>query len=133
MVKRLTNISETPTDKGLTPSNGWVQMDLKWLVTASHLGSKCTTVGRALFAPGVSSKHALHKHNNAEEILLVLKGHGLSIIGEDTLPMGPEDICYIPQGAPHSFANASTDEACEIVFIYGGASNLEKAGYEIVS
>ena len=63
----------------------------------------------------------------------MLKGHGLSTISEDTLPMDPEDICYIPQGAPHSFANASADEACEIVFIYGGAPNLEKAGYELVS
>jgi len=133
MVKRITSISETPSDKSLTPSKGWVQMDLKWLVNDSHLGSKQTTVGRTVFAAGGSSKHALHRHKNAEEILIVLKGHGLSIIDEDTLPMGPGDVCYIPPGVPHSFGNVSENEPCEIIFIYGGAPSLEKAGYEPLS
>lgn len=131
MAKRITSISETPTDTSLTPSKGWVEMDLKWLVSESNLGSKYTTLGRTLFAPGGSAKHALHKHDNAEEIILVLNGHGHSIVGEETLPMGPGDVCYIPPGVPHSFTNHSDNEVCEIIFVYGGASSLEKAGYEL--
>jgi len=132
MVKKLTSISETPTDESLVPSNGWMQMDLKWLVDENNLGSKYTTFGRTLFAPGVSSQHALHKHKNAEEIILVLKGHGDSVVGEDTLPMGPGDVCYIPPGVPHGFKNLSANEPCEIIFVYGGAPSLEKAGYEVL-
>ena len=132
MVKKTTSISETPTDESLTPSEGWVQMDLKWLVNDSNLGSKYTTFGRTVFPPSGSSQHALHKHKNAEEIILVLKGHGSSIVGEDALPMGPGDVCYIPPDTPHAFKNLSTDEACELVFIYGGAPSLEKAGYEVL-
>jgi len=133
MAKKLTSISETPTDESLAPSNGWIQMDLKWLVSENNLGSKYTTFGRTLFAPGASSQHALHKHRNAEEIILVLKGHGDSVVGEETLPMGPGDVCYIPPGVPHGFKNLSANEPCEIVFIYGGAPSLEKAGYELSS
>jgi quercetin dioxygenase-like cupin family protein len=132
MVMRVINISESPSDESLTPSGGWVEMDLKWLVTEGSLYSKYTTFGRTLFAPGGSSKHALHKHNNAEEIIMVLKGHGESIIDKDNILMGPGDVCYIPMGVPHSFMNLSKDEACEIIFIYGGAPSLEKAGYELV-
>lgn len=133
MAKRLTTISETPSDKSLTPNKGWMQMDLKWLVSDKNLGSKYLTFGRTVFASGLSSQHALHKHKNAEEIIMVLKGNGYSIVGEETLPMGPGDVCYIPQGVPHSFRNASANEACEIIFVYGGAPSLEKAGYEVLS
>lgn len=132
MVRRVINISEAPSDTSLTPSGGWMGMDLKWLVTESSLDSKYTTFGRTLFAPGGSSKHALHRHKNAEEIIMVLKGHGESTIGKDNIFMGPGDVCYIPMGVPHSFMNLSRDEACEIIFIYGGAPSLEKAGYEVL-
>lgn len=133
MAKKMTSISETPTDKSLAPSDGWVQMDLKWLVSESNLGSKYTTVGRTVFAPGGSAQHALHRHKNAEEIILVLKGHGHSIVGEETLSMGPGDVCYIPPGVLHAFKNISANEICEIIFVYGGAPSLEKAGYELSS
>lgn len=133
MAEKMTSITGTPTDRSLTPDNGWRQMDLKWLVTDTNLGSKYITFGRTVFAPGGSSRHALHRHKNAEEVLLVLKGHGNSIVGEDVLPMGPGDVCYIPEGMPHSFHNVSPDEECEIIFVYGGAPNLAKAGYEVVA
>ena len=133
MEKRMTSISETPTDGTLASNNGWLQMDLKWLVSESNLGSKYLTFGRTLFAHGGASRHALHIHKNAEEIIMVLRGHGDSIVGEDTLPMGPGDVCYIPPGVPHSFVNRSATEDCEIIFVYGGAPSLEKAGYEVVS
>ena len=71
MAKKVTSISETPSDESLTPSNGWVEMDLKWIISDSNLGSKYLTFGRTLFAPGGSSQHALHKHKNAEEIVMV--------------------------------------------------------------
>ena len=133
MIKKVTSISETPSDESLTPGNGWVGMDLKWIISDSNSDSKYLTFGRTLFAPGGSAQHALHRHGNAEEIIMVLKGHGQSIIGKETLPMRPGDVCYIPQGVPHAFRNMSTNEACEIIFVYGGAPSLEKAGYEVLS
>lgn len=130
MVKRVTSISQTPSDESLTPSAGFAQLDVKWLVSDSNLGSKYTTLGRVVFAPGGSSEHALHRHQNAEEIIMVLRGHGHTIVGEDASPMEPGDVCYVPPGVPHAFKNPSANEACEVIVIYGGAPNLEKAGYE---
>ena len=132
MAKRMTSISGTPTDASLTPKDGWMEMDLKWLVTENNLGSRYVTFGRTVFAPGGSAQHALHRHPNAEEVMLVLRGHIEAITGNETMQMGPGDVCYIPQGAPHSHKNLSPDEPAEIVFIYGGAPSLEKAGYEVV-
>jgi quercetin dioxygenase-like cupin family protein len=132
MAEKRTSISETPTAKDLKAGDGWLQMDVKLLVTDSHLGSKYTTVGRTVFPPGGSSQHALHKHNNAEEIIIVLAGQGYSIIGEDKILVKPGDVCYIPPGVAHGFANESSNEPCEIIFIYGGAPSVEKSGYELV-
>jgi len=123
-------VSQVPSDKNLTPDKGWMNMDVKWLVTEEN-GSKHITMGRTLFAQGRASKHALHRHNVAEEVIMVLQGQGNSIVGEETIPMGPGDVCYIPQGAPHSFENTSDDETCEIIFVYS-APSLEKAGYEVL-
>lgn len=133
MAKKIINISQAPTDTSLSPGAGWVQMDLKWLVNDKNFGSKYTTVGRTVFAPGGSAQHALHKHDNAEEIIIVLKGHGDSIVGKETLPMGPGDVCYVPPGVPHAFKNTSAKEACELIFVYGGAPSLKKAGYKLSS
>jgi len=123
-------VSQVPSDKNLTPDKGWMNMDLKWLVSEEN-GSKHITVGRTLFAPGRASKHALHRHNDAEEVIIVLQGQGNSIVNGETTPMGPGDVCYIPQGAPHSFENASDDKTCELIFVYS-APSLEKAGYEVL-
>lgn len=132
MVKRITSISETPSDGSLAPEQGWIKMDLKWLVTEHNLGSRYLTFGRTVFAPGGSAQHALHRHPNAEEVMLVLRGHIEAITGEETRPMGPGDVCFIPQGVPHSHRNRSTKEPAEIIFVYGGAPSLEKAGYEVL-
>ena len=132
MVHKLTSISTTPTDETLKPDGGWRKMDLKWLINENVHGSKYATFGRTVFAPGGSAKHALHKHKNAEEFILVLKGHGDSIVGDDILHMGPGDICYIPPDTPHGLNNVSETEPCELVFVYAGAPSLEKAGYEVL-
>lgn len=132
MAKKMSSISSTPSDTSLTPNDGWIGMDLKWLVSKTNLGSKHITVGKVTFAAGGDAEHVLHRHPNAEEAVLVLKGHADAIIGDETMQMGPGDVCYIPQGVPHTHRNLSPDEPFEAIFIYGGASCLEDAGYERV-
>jgi mannose-6-phosphate isomerase-like protein (cupin superfamily) len=131
-LEKFSSVSGTPTDKNLVPTGGWFQMDLKWIVTEGRMGSKNLTFGRTLFAPGGSAKHALHTHLNAEEVIMVLKGRGTSRVGDEVQKMKAGDICFIPQGVPHSFENFSQTQECEIIFVYGGAPTLEKAGYAVV-
>jgi len=75
----------------------------------------------------------LHAHKNAEEVIMVLRGKGISIVGKEKLPMGQGDVCYIPKNTPHSFINESSNEECEIIFVYRGAPDLKTAGYTLVS
>ena len=42
-------------------------MDVRWLVTGRNMDSKQTVVGRTIMPPGVKSRHAIHRHPNAEE------------------------------------------------------------------
>ena len=133
MAKKVTNISEVPIDESLTPKGGWAQLNIKWLVSDTNLGSRYTTVGRAVFVAGGSSEHVLHRHKNAEEIIIVLKGHGQFISGEDApVPIGPGDVCYIPPLVPHAFKNLSPNEDLEVFVVYGGAPSLAKTGYEVI-
>jgi len=130
--KFFTSIHDTPTDKSLVADNGWHDMDLKWVVTKENMGAEVLTFGRTLFAPGSSARHAMHTHQNAEEVIMVLKGNGISIVGDERLSMGAGDVCFIPKGIPHSFINESPKEECEIIFVYGGGANLTRAGYKLV-
>ena len=57
---------------------------LRWLVTGRNMGSTMTVVGRTTMPPGVNSKHALHRHPNAEEWEFILEGVGLKHVGEES-------------------------------------------------
>ena len=133
MVKKMVKIDEVPVDDSLTTDSGWTQLYIKWLVNEDTVGSKNTTVGRAVFAAGGSSEHVLHKHHNAEEIIIVLKGQGYFIRGADEpVPIEPGDVCFIPQQVPHCFKNPSKDVDLEVFVVYGGAPSLAKTGYEVI-
>jgi len=129
VTKRKISLSEVPSDVRLRPEDGWVGLDVKWLVDENRLGSKYACFGRTVFAPGGQAKHKMHVHPNAEEFLYVLRGRLEYVIGGDTITLGPEEMCYIPPNTPHSCVNASAFELCEVIFGYAGAPSLEKAGY----
>jgi quercetin dioxygenase-like cupin family protein len=129
LAKRKTSLSEVTSDVRLRPEDGWVNLDVKWLVDEKSFGSKYACFGRTVFAPGGKAQHQMHIHPNAEEMLYVLRGRLEYIIGGDTITVGPEEICYTPPNTPHMCRNVSTTELCEVVFVYAGAPSLEKAGY----
>ena len=54
-------------DTSLKEEEGWHKMDVRWLVTGKNMDSRNTVVGWTTMPPGVKSKHALHRHPNAEE------------------------------------------------------------------
>ena len=55
------------SDLSLTEERGWHKMDVRWLVTNKTVGSTMSVVGLTKMPPGVKSKHAMHRHPNAEE------------------------------------------------------------------
>jgi uncharacterized RmlC-like cupin family protein len=66
-------VASTEPDPGL-PHRGWVDMDVRWLVTKETVGSTKTVFGVTFFPPG--AKHEIHRHPNAEEVEYLMSGSG---------------------------------------------------------
>jgi mannose-6-phosphate isomerase-like protein (cupin superfamily) len=46
--------------------------------------------------------HRMHTHDDQEEILYVLEGHGENVGEDGTIrEFGPGDVIYVPAGVPH--------------------------------
>jgi mannose-6-phosphate isomerase-like protein (cupin superfamily) len=132
-MRRHLNIGDVQPDSRLSPDDGWVKMDVQWLATRENCGSEFCTVGRTIFRPAVrgsSSMHDMHSHPNAEEIIVVLKGIGRAVSGDEEFPIGPGSVIFIPRNERHLIENTSEVEQMEVIFVYGGAPNLAGAGYK---
>lgn len=121
------NIWSVKPDEMLEPEEGWINMELRWLIDENTVGSEFGTLGYTVFPPG--SQHAPHVHENAEEYVMVVKGHGISSSGKNEYEVGPGDVVFIPKGEVHFTKNTSETEPLEIFFVYAGAPSLKKAGY----
>jgi quercetin dioxygenase-like cupin family protein len=99
------------------------------LIDEQTVGAEDITFGHSKFEPHTSI-HKKHIHHNAEEIMYMLKGRGVSGVGDDETEMVAGDTVWVPRGAVHWFYNPF-DEPCEFLFIYTRKS-LKDAGYEMV-
>lgn len=118
-------------DNTLTEDRGWHKMDVRWMVTDETIGSEMTVVGRTIMPPGVGSKHALHRHPNAEEWEYIVHGTAIKHVGDDTFFLRTGDMAFIPRDVYHGLENASENEPLITLWGYSGAPSLEKAGYII--
>jgi mannose-6-phosphate isomerase-like protein (cupin superfamily) len=130
-IKRKVNINEVPVDQNLRADEGWVRMDVQWLCSEDTTGSKNCVVGRTIFGPG-GGAHEHHTHENAEEILYVIRGEGIAISGDEEFGIKAGDLVYVPAGDVHYFKNTHPTEDMETLWIYAGAPSLKKAGYKPV-
>jgi len=115
-------------DDSLTADEGWVDMEVRWLITNESIGSTRTVVGRTMLKPG--SKHDIHRHANAEEWEYVISGRAIKHIGDDRVDLNAGDVVFVPAGVFHGLENASDSEPLVTVWGYSGAASLEEAGYE---
>ncbi|MGA2401136.1 MAG: cupin domain-containing protein [Syntrophobacteraceae bacterium] len=99
------------------------------LVDKDTVGAEDITFAYCRFEAETSS-HKKHIHKDAEEIIYILSGKGISGIGETEVEMCPGDTMFVPRGAVHWFFNPFHDPV-EMIFIYSRPS-LKSAGYEIV-
>ena len=121
------NINSIEPDGSLKKPDGWVNMNLRWIVDEKTMGAQFGVLGYTIFPPG--AEHAPHIHDEAEEYVMVVKGHGISSSGEDEYEVGPGDVVFIPKGVVHFTKNLSKTEPLEIWFVYAGKPSLSKAGY----
>jgi quercetin dioxygenase-like cupin family protein len=114
-------------DGTLAAEDGWVDMEVRWLITAESVGSTKTVVGRTVLQPG--SKHDIHRHPHAEEWEYVLSGTAIKHIGDETVSLVAGDIVFVPADVDHGLENASSTEPVVTIWGYSGAATLEAAGY----
>ena len=122
-----TNIRNVPTVEGLPREDGWVDMQVQFLIDKKTAGAD-HVVGWTVLKPG--ARHERHRHHNCDEFVIVLKGHG-HIYGEHgDEPSGEGDVVYSPRGCWHGFNNTSNED---VVLVWGwmGAGSIEDSGYEV--
>jgi quercetin dioxygenase-like cupin family protein len=113
------------TDGGI-PERGWVDMDVRWLVTRDSVGAERTVFGVTMFPPG--SRHEIHRHPNAEEVEYLIAGRGVAYVGDDAIQLGPGEAVFVPRDAYHGFENTG-DEEVTMAWLYSGAASLAEAGF----
>ena len=114
-------------DGTLAAADGWIDMEVRWLITAESVGSTQTVVGRTVLKPG--SKHDIHRHPHAEEWEYVLSGSAIKHIGAESVRLAAGDIVFVPADVDHGLENASDTEPVVTIWGYSGAASLEAAGY----
>jgi quercetin dioxygenase-like cupin family protein len=119
------SVDETEPSAGI-PERGWLDMDVRWLITKDSVGAAKTVFGVTYFPPG--SKHELHRHPNAEEVEYLISGSGIAYVGDDAVELGPGEAVFVPQNAYHGFENNS-DAEVTMAWYYAGAASLEDAGF----
>jgi len=116
----------TPDDWSNTPFG---HLDIRSLISESRQGSEQVMVGQTIYPPGSTHEH--HLHPDAEEVVIVMSGHGWHRVQDRYYDIGPGDIVFIPANSAHS-AGSVDDEVMTILWVLGGVPSLKKAGYEPV-
>ena len=125
-----TNRREVPHVEGLPPEDGWINMQVQFLIDQPSANSDKLVLGWTVLPPG--ARHEKHRHFHADEFLLVLKGHGYIYTNDGEEPSGEGDVVFTERGHWHGFNNTS-DEEVVLVWGWSGAGSLEAAGYEVAA
>jgi len=117
----------TPSDLSGT---AFSHLDVRWLVNDVRQGSKLVGVGQTIY-PANGGTHEHHLHPDAEEVVIVMSGSGWHRVGDEIYMIRPGDVVFVPRNTPHS-ACCTSETDMVILWVLGGASSLERAGYQSV-
>jgi quercetin dioxygenase-like cupin family protein len=123
-----TRIDEVPLEQGLREEEGWVDMQVQFLIDSRAARSQELVVGRTVLPPG--ARHERHLHPNADEFLVVMSGAGEIYTNTGRAPSRAGDVIFTPRGNWHGFDNTS-DEDVLLIWGWSGAGSLDAAGYAI--
>jgi quercetin dioxygenase-like cupin family protein len=123
-----TRVADVPLERGLREDEGWIDMQVQFLIDERSAGSKTLVVGRTVLPP--RARHARHRHPNCNEFLVVMSGRGEIYTNEGTVPSQAGDVVFTPAGNWHGFDNTG-DEDVLLIWGWEGAGSLEAAGYEL--
>jgi quercetin dioxygenase-like cupin family protein len=120
-----TTIDSVPLEQNLREDEGWVDMQVQFLIDERSAGSERLVVGRTVLEPG--ARHERHRHPSCDEFLVVMSGRGEIYLDEGEAPSQAGDVIFTPAGHWHGFNNTG-DEAVLLIWGWSGAGSLEAAG-----
>jgi quercetin dioxygenase-like cupin family protein len=123
-----TRIADVPLVEGLSADEGWVDMQVQFLIDERSAASRGLVVGRTVMPPG--ARHERHRHPHADEFLVVLRGRGEIYTDHGREPAGAGDVVFTPRGHWHGFDNTGGEDAL-LFWGWSGAGSLAAAGYEL--
>lgn len=74
------------------------------LMSEMTTGARTITTSLVEMQPG--GKQHIHAHPN-EQTYMILEGHGVMTVGEETLEVSQGESIFIPSGRPHGLRNNS--------------------------
>ena len=122
-----TNLDAVPLVPGLRSEDGWIDMQVQFLVDEATAGSDDFLLGWTVLPPG--ARHERHRHHKADEFFIVLAGRGMVYTDREREPAAKGDVVFTPRGHWHGFDNTG-DKDVVLVWGWSGAGSLEAAGYE---
>lgn len=99
------------------------------LVDEKTVGAEDITFAYCRFEAKTAT-HKRHVHKDAEEVIYILSGKGISGVQDTEVEMRQGETMFVPRGAVHWFYNPF-DEPVEMLFVYTRPS-LHSAGYKVV-
>lgn len=122
-----TNLDAVPLVPDLRSEDGWVDMQVQFLVDQATAGTDDFLLGWTVLPPG--ARHERHRHPDADEFFVVLAGSGEIYTDEGREASGKGDVVFTPRGHWHGFDNTG-DQDVVLVWGWSGAGSLEAAGYD---
>lgn len=119
---------DVPLEPDLREEEGWVNMQVQFLVGQMSAGSDNFLLGWTVLPPG--ARHDRHRHPNADEFFIVLSGEGMIYTDEEDQPAEEGDVIFTRRGHWHGFNNTG-DGDVTLVWGWSGAGSLDAAGYEL--
>ncbi|NQV97906.1 MAG: cupin domain-containing protein [Acidimicrobiaceae bacterium] len=124
-------VNPKTTSRSDLTGTAFSHLDVRWLVNEVRQGAQLVGVGQTIY-PARGGTHEHHLHPHAEEVVIVMSGSGWHRVGESIYDISPGDVVFVPKNTPHS-ACCTSDEDMVILWVLGGVSSLERAGYQSVT
>ncbi len=123
-----TSLGTVPVVDGLREDDGWIGMQVQFLIDEASAGTEDFLLGWTVLPPG--ARHDRHLHRNADEFFVVLAGSGRIYTDDGTEPATKGDVVWTPRGRWHGFDNTGDGDVV-LVWGWSGCGSLEASGYEV--
>jgi len=104
-----TNMRNVPKVEGLPREDGWVDMQVQFLIDKETAGAD-HVVGWTVLKPG--ARHERHRHRNCDEFFIVLKGKGHDVHDGRRYDWEAGDAMIVENACVHQHFSDEEDGEC---------------------